>query len=469
MSNRARRTAAAAVLSVVALSGAVVSSAVVSGAVVSGTVVIGAAAQAHAARFVPGVIRAGGHWADAPTTSQCQQESQLPCYDPAQIQQAYELSGIYGQNINGAGASIAVIDAYGSPTIRNDLSTFDSAFSLPNPKLTIIRPAGRVPAFNPKNSDMAGWASETTLDVEWAHAIAPGASIVLVETPNDQSDPDYARAEEYVLKHHLASIISQSWGSTEGGSSYAASGSGVLHEAYEEADHSRVTVLAAAGDNGATNPSALTGSPLLTYANTNYPATDPLVTAVGGTELDLDANGDHVSPATVWNDTWNRNTSTSVPAANATGGGASAWFSRPSYQDSVKQTVGAMRGIPDVSMNAALSSPVLTYQSFPGQQAGWYPVAGTSEATPLMAGIVALAVQAAGHSLGFINPALYKLAAEHAPGIVEVTSGNNTVTFKQGGRTYTVRGFKARGGYSRAAGVGTIDGQYFIPELARLG
>jgi subtilase family serine protease len=456
MSNHARRTAAAAALSVAAVSAAV--------AVVSGGVT-----QGQAARFVPGVIRAGQHWAAAPTTTQCQQESQLPCYDPAEIQQAYELNDIYGQDITGSGVSIAIVDAYGSPTIRSDLSTFDSAFSLPNPKLTIIRPDGRMPAFNPKNSDMTGWASETTLDVEWAHAIAPGASIVLVETPNDQSDPDYARAEEYVIKHHLASIISQSWGSTEGGSTYAASGSEVLHAAYLEADRSRVTVLAAAGDNGATNPSGAEGSTLLTYANTDYPATDPLVTAVGGTELYLDADGDHASPDTVWNDTWNRNASTGVPAANATGGGASAWFGRPSYQDSVKQTVGAMRGIPDVSMNAALSSPVLTYQSFPGQQSGWYPVAGTSEATPLMAGIVALADQRAGHSLGLINPALYRLAAEHAPGIVEVKSGGNTVTFRQGGRTYTVHGFKARDGYSRAAGVGTIDGQYFIPELARLG
>jgi subtilase family serine protease len=112
---------------------------------------------------------------------------------------------------------------------------------------------------------------------------------------------------------------------------------------------------------------------------------------------------------------------------------------------------------------------VLVYQSFSGEQAGWYPVAGTSEATPLMAGIVALADQVAGHSLGFINPALYQLAADHAQGIVLVTSGSNTVTFKQSGHKYTVRGFTARKGYSRAAGVGTIDGQYFIPELARLG
>jgi hypothetical protein len=111
----------------------------------------------------------------------------------------------------------------------------------------------------------------------------------------------------------------------------------------------------------------------------------------------------------------------------------------------------------------------MTYASFPGQTPGWTLSCGTSVATPMFAGIVALADQLAGRSLGFINPAIYKLAAERAAGIVQVTSGNSTVSFRQDGRTYTVRGFKARDGYSRAAGVGTIDGQYFIPELAHLG
>jgi subtilase family serine protease len=424
-------------------------------------------AAAVTPRFVPGVLHVGRVRAAAPDSAQCQQQNQLPCYDPAQIDQAYRL----GNGQNGAGVTIAIIDTYGSPTISSDLATFDSQYGLPEPKLTIIQPAGQVPKFNPKSADMTTWAGETTLDVEWAHAIAPGASILLVETPTDVSDASYAQAEEYVIQHHLAAIISQSWGVTEQAESLSAPGIAALHQAYVGAEQDGVTVLAAAGDNGATNPTN-NASLLFTRPTVTYPATDPLVTAVGGTELHLADNGDRTSPDTVWNDTWNTAVNqyqdSSTPSATAGGGGSSTWFARPSYQDDVQQTVGDMRGIPDITMNAACSSPVLTYQSYAGQQQGWYSSCGTSESTPLMAAIVALADQAAGHSLGLINPALYQLAAEHAPGIVPVTSGNNTVSFKQSGRTYTVRGYQARDGYSRAAGVGTIDGQYFVSELARL-
>ena len=119
-------------------------------------------------------------------------------------------------------------------------------------------------------------------------------------------------------------------------------------------------------------------------------------------------------------------------------------------------------------MSAACTGVVNIYQSFGGQPAGWYALCGTSEATPLFAGIVALADQVAGHPLGLINPALYKLAAEHAPGIVSVRSGTNTVSFRQGGHSHTVPGFGARAGYSLTAGLGTVNAQYLVPELARL-
>lgn len=109
------------------------------------------------------------------------------------------------------------------------------------------------------------------------------------------------------------------------------------------------------------------------------------------------------------------------------------------------------------------------YQSFGGEQPGWYAVCGTSESAPLLAGVVALAAQQAGHDLGAINPALYKLASGHAKGIITVTQGNNTVSFSQNGKSYTVHGYYARNGYSLVAGVGTINAQYFVPELAKLG
>jgi len=130
--------------------------------------------------------------------------------------------------------------------------------------------------------------------------------------------------------------------------------------------------------------------------------------------------------------------------------------------------VGGSRGVPDISMSAACDGAVDTYSSYQGAPSGWSPECGTSEATPLFAGIVALADQVAGHSLGLINPALYQLASEHKPGLVDVTSGNNTVSFTQDGRDQTVTGFTARPGYNLATGLGTVNAPYFVPELARL-
>jgi subtilase family serine protease len=144
-------------------------------------------------------------------------------------------------------------------------------------------------------------------------------------------------------------------------------------------------------------------------------------------------------------------------------------FSRPRYQNSVARVTGAQRGVPDISMSGACNGAVDMYQSFPGQPAGWYPTCGTSEATPLFAGVVALADQVAGHPLGLINPALYRMSAVGAAaGIVDVTKGNNTVSFSPGGTVHTVAGFRARTGYDLASGVGTVNAARFVPELASL-
>src|ERR1039458_664128 len=126
------------------------------------------------------------------------------------------------------------------------------------------------------------------------------------------------------------------------------------------------------------------------------------------------------------------------------------------------------RGVPDISMSGACNGAADMYQSFAGQPAGWYPTCGTSEATPEFAGIVALADQAAGHRIGLINPYLYELSARQAPGIADVVSGDNTVSFRQSGKYYTVRGFDARPGYDLATGVGTVNALRFVPELAQL-
>jgi subtilase family serine protease len=198
----------------------------------------------------------------------------------------------------------------------------------------------------------------------------------------------------------------------------------------------------------------------------------PLVTGVGGTQLSLNASGQRTAPDQVWNDTYNTSLQEvffgdAGPNPLATGGGKSSVFSRPWYQNGVANVVGRSRGVPDVAMSGACSGLVDTYQSFGGEAAGWYVDCGTSEASPLFAGIVALTDQVARHSVGFINPALYALSAEHAPGLVDVTQGNNTVGFTQNGTLYTVQGYSAGRGYDLASGVGTVNAALFVPELAR--
>jgi subtilase family serine protease len=421
---------------------------------------------------VPGVIHPA---AVMPTPSQahCTAAFGASCLTPEQLETAYNLGPLYARGITGRGETIVLVDAFGSPTIKHDLGVFDQQFGLPAPpSFTIIAPAGKVPGWKPGDSDMTGWGGETTLDVEYAHAIAPGANIVLAETPVSETEgvtgfPQIVTAENYVLKRHLGDVISQSFEATEQTfTGLAQINAYHLRAAYETAagEKDGPTVLAAAGDSGATDVE-LNGSTHYTYPVTSWPDSDPLVTAVGGTELVPGNAGTFTSVA--WNDTDNKHIGDGT-SPTAGGGGRSVLFTRPSYQNGVKNVVGAARGVPDVAMNAACSSPVFTYQSFPqaGAPAGWYPNCGTSEATPEFAGIVALADQIAGHALGVINPALYKLAADKAPGIVPVTAGDNTVTFDQSGTTYKVKGFPAQTGYSLVDGVGTVNGWYLAYELA---
>jgi subtilase family serine protease len=379
---------------------------------------------------------------------------------PAQLAAAYDLGPLRQHGIDGAGQTIVIVDSFGSPTIAADLASFDAATGLPPPaSLRIIQPAGRVPAFRPTSS-MTGWAAETSLDVEWAHAMAPAAGIVLVETPVAETEgaagfPQIVTAEEYVLRHHLGGVISQSFGATEQTFASPAQLLG-LRGAYELAARDGVTVLAASGDNGASGET-LSQNGLYERPVVEWPASDPLVTAVGGTALALTPSGTRLRPDTAWNES---------------GGGRSAIFSRPSYQDGVAATAGARRAIPDISMDASCASPVAVYETFPGSappgEGPWQTSCGTSLATPLFAGIVALADQVAGHPLGLINPAIYEMSKAGAQGIVDVTSGGNTISFSQGGTSVTVPGFSAGPGYDLASGAGTVDAASFVPELAAL-
>src|SRR5579859_318963 len=382
-------------------------------------------------------------------------------YTPAQIRAAYYLGPLLRAGINGRGRSIVIVDSFGSPTIRRDLAVFDRQFGLPAPPgLKIIHPAGPIPAFTPTPTRIS-WAYETTLDVEWAHVMAPRARIVLAETPVSENEgrsgfPQIVTAEKYVLKHRLGGVISQSFGATE--QTFPKAGLRGLRGAYIEAakPSHNVTVVSASGDGGATDfHNNLTT--FYTYPVTSWPASDPLVTAIGGLDLRLNREGNRVAPDRVWNDPGS-------PAAS--GGGKSIFFGRPAFQNRVASVVGRHRGVPDISMSASCSHPVDIFQSFAGR--GWTVICGTSEATPLFAGVIALADQVAGHSLGPIDAALYKMATSAKSGIVDITRGNNTVSFRQNGKHYTVHGWAAVPGYDLASGVGTIRADVFVRALAAL-
>jgi len=413
-----------------------------------------------------------------PSQANCLKYGDYLCYTPQRVQAAYNLGPLYKRGITGKGKTIVIVDSFGSPTIKHDLQVFDQQFKLPAPpSFKIIAPAGAIPRWNAKDSDMTGWGGETTLDVEYAHTVAPGASILLVETPVSETEgvqgfPQIVEAEDYVIKFHLGDVISQSFSATEETFGNSPSqdlttiDSHHLRRAYNAAAEQKngPTVLAASGDSGVADVE-LNGTTYYTRPVTSWPDSDPLVTGVGGTEIKEGGNHNYYQVA--WNDTYDKKLGGgTVPYAS--GGGLSVLFTRPSWQDGFKSVVGAARGVPDVSMNGACSSPVFTYQSFPqeGFPAGWYPSCGTSEATPEFAGIVALADQVAGHALGVINPTLYQLSASKAPGVVPVTSGNNTVSFVQGGKTYKLSGFSAQPGYSLVTGVGTVNAWYLAYELA---
>jgi subtilase family serine protease len=475
--------------------------------VAAGSAAGSATAAVHVVPFATGHVLSTGELTKPPTTAQCESQFGIACYQAFQLQAAYNLAPLFARGIEGQGETIVVVDAFGSPSIASDLKTFDQEEGLPNPpSFKVITPVGRITTtpenctstFRPTGPDLCsdyyGWTDETSLDVEWAHTIAPEASILLVETPVTETEgvyglPQLVAAENYVINHHLGDVITQSFGAAEGtftspGQIYS------LRSAYFNAAAHGVTVLAASGDQGSTsdicNPAADCADPqdvVCCSANpsVDWPSTDPLVTTVGGTQLHLNAEGRRTAPDSAWDDLSSAVGVTGpVYTWGSSGGGHSMVFPRPAFQNEVASTVGATRGTPDIAMSAAVNGSVDFYDSTNPAIAGWGIVGGTSEASPLFSGIVALADQVAGQSLGYLNPSLYALARSGPrSGIVPVAQGSNTYTFclaadvasdsscASGSDLVTVPGATADGTYNDATGWGTVNAARFVPALAR--
>lgn len=312
------------------------------------------------------------------------------CYQPSQIQNAYDLTPLLQAGKDGTGQTIVVIDAFGSPTMAADLAQFDRVMGLPDSGLTTVTPFG-VPAFDPNDGNQVWWGIETTLDVEWAHAIAPGANIVLALAKSN-NDTDIFDVQKYVIDNSLGDVISQSFGEAE--QCMDPTLLSQSHGLFQQAVAQGMTVFASSGDSGAAQPGC-DGTGALFAAST--PASDPNVTGVGGTTLTADTSTGAYQSETAWTEPFGCN----APAVantdvNCSGGGFSTVFNRPGFQNAAQKS--AHRGVPDVAYNAGVAGGVLIHCGFcnvvfaglPPDAPVFFIIGGTSAGTPQWAGLAAI-------------------------------------------------------------------------------
>lgn len=424
------------------------------------------------------------------------------CFTPTSMQASYNLGPLYAAQNDGRGVTIAIIDSFGDSNMASDLQNFNAKMGLPDMcgEPNVACGAG-TPTFQhvywngktqvkspPPNSKGTGqqarnlWALETALDVEWAHAIAPQANILNVttdpaETLGVQGFPAMMDAEQYVVDHGEATVITQSFGAAE--ESFGSTQSLLnLRHAFISAAANGVTVLASSGDGGSANPlkTPVKNPTTIPYPTVGWPASDPLVTGVGGTYLCTDpvtgAGVDNTDPPVKCQNQSNREI-----GWIDSGGGFSHVFATPGYQSTLPPAstpIGANRGVPDVAYQASARTGVLVYDTAPGDaqsglicpggnpcSAGWYVVGGTSASSPQWAGLVAIADQIAHHGLGQINPTLYALAdgPNYGSYFYDVTTGNNQAD-------PSVPGYPATTGWDPVTGLGTPNAAALVPALA---
>jgi hypothetical protein len=365
-------------------------------------------------------------------------------FTPAQIRGAY---GINDLSLDGTGQTIAIVDAYDNPDIYQSLDAFDTQFGITTTGqtlyqqygpassfLTVLNQSGQttnLPATDPNGVGFDNWELETSLDVEWAHAVAPGAQIVLVEA-NSQSLSDLMASVATAASQPKVSVVTMSWGFPEGQAVFAA----------DEATYDSVfnvpgvTFVASTGDYGTADP--------------EYPAFSPNVVAVGGTSLILNSDQSYNSE-TGWG-----YYSDSLGAAIGSGGGISQFESEPAYQQGVQST--GFRTTPDVSLVADPATGAWVADTYNLGTSNPFEVAGgTSLSAPAFAGLILLAnegrVASGEATLNSVTPtdtqqALYMLPQSDYNSI---TSGTN--------------GYNANAGYNLVTGLGTPVANLMVPDL----
>jgi subtilase family serine protease len=416
-------------------------------------------------------------------------------HKPAQLRSAYGVAPAVAAGYDGAGQTVAIIDAYASPTIVRDVNEYSARHGLPkltSANFTQVTPPGGFKRSPPQ--DPQKWYGEETLDVEAVHGVAPGAKIVYVGAANNAKDLDAAM--NHVVDQHLASIVTNSYGfSTE----LVPPGTmKPYNDTLVQAAATGIGVYFSSGDSGDNTG----GNPAKAKSATpDWPAASPWVTAVGGTALAVGAKGCYLFE-TGWetgrSDLVNGVLAPTPPGkyTSGSGGGTSRIFTQPSYQagvvpDSIATANGArprpMRSVPDV---AAIADPNTGYligqtQAFPDGTSKYseYRVGGTSLASPVYAGMVAIAQQMAGYDLGFANPLLYSAAGTSAhhdivkPAAPIAVARNNYKNNVDPARGYFVDlstldfdsrlTIHVRRGYDDVTGIGTPNGAAWLAALSQ--
>ncbi|MGH3732472.1 MAG: S53 family peptidase [Acidimicrobiales bacterium] len=404
----------------------------------------------------------------ASSTADC--DSLATCYTPHDLEAAYGIEPLLKRGIDGKGETVVLPEFAAGPPVslpvsdlRSDLRDFDKLFNLPAARLIFDTSIA--------GSNVPYLANgEEVLDAEMVHAIAPGVTITILRMKsNSLNDPANAvSASVSALRRGatLGGIISMSAvGQTGGERCDSPSEVSALNAALQFASADHVTVVAASGDIGVVGePCALlkglVGGKFPPVREVNLPASDPLVLGVGGTSLYASHATGAYESETVWG----------LPYGNvgtqfqASGGGYSDLFPRPSYQAGVPG-IGSYRGVPDVSADANGHTGMLIVTSTGANRYSVRNSGGTSASAPLWAAIIALADQYAGRDLGLVNPAIYAIArsAHYSAAFHDVTAGSNGASFP----SQHFSGYKAVRGWNAAAGWGSPDAQNLVPLLAR--
>jgi subtilase family serine protease len=417
-----------------------------------------------------GQAAAASDSAGAPSAGPLDCDSVTTCYTPEQIQVAYGIRPLLKRGIDGRGETVVLPELAETQLqppvvsdLRQDMSRFDRLFDLPAAHLKVLTSLA---------SSASPWLAngEEALDAENVHAVAPDAAItVVLVKPTSLDNPANAIAAAVAAVRigvRSGGVISISAAGQTGGEHCDTSTEvDRLNSALEAAAARHVTVIAASGDIGAVGEpcqviKGLTGGAFPPVKEVNLPAADPLVLATGGTSL----NASHATGTYISETGWGLPFGSPGTQFQASGGGFSRSFARPDYQDGVPG-IAATRGVPDVSADASPHTGMALVISDGGDRYTVRNSGGTSASAPVWAGLIALADQYAGHRLGFVNPAIYRIGRSpaHREAFHDITAGDNTPAFPG----HTIRGYTAAPGWDPVTGWGSPNARALIPLLAR--